>query len=1338
MPEEALDQKDKAEEAESRGGRRSFPGTHPLSLEALVRRAHEGLGHPGRDRFLRILTSSKASPKVLEIARKMRCSICEKFKNPKPSRAGAPPKEVGLNEIVGIDSIQLRTPFSKKTKYCLNIIDYHSHFQLVVPLRDHTAMEARLGYRLWLKIFGPPRKLLCDLGKEFQKQFENAAEADGTELLPSSLETPEQRGFVERNGQLFKEMFYKTIEQTCCNTWDDWYQTIDLVVSMKNRLLSRGGFSPAQRVFGYQQHIPGGLMSEGGSDLAVQSLHQAGDQQVAKTMQIRKLAAQAFHEVDCQQAIRAAATHGPRPHYAYETGQAVYFWRRGTDPARRSANSFWHGPARVVATQLPTTVWLSYNHHLIKAAPEKLRPASEEEFFSLSGWLEGISNAKKQFETKDIKGMIDLSAENDDLPAEWEEDYWQREGTFWIRKHVRPRLLLFHPDSEQLHPDIDLDRLKPWRKNVMNLQDGSSQTFVDNWNFPADRPVHRQSWTGETWFETLAEDEVPNYKRGATVVEPTTRLTKKTRFQETEVPESNEAEGEEEPSPTPDGELPLSPPPGLAEPMEMEASTPTPEIGLESGSSEEVPMTEPEERKREHEDVERGSEPDCGGQAAKRSRLEFLEIYYNEVLNKYTTHQKKSKEATLRDFQGRDYERLQRAIHKEYNNNLATGAYRLLSAQESSELRKSGPDKIMKSRYVLTQKPIEDFAVEDARAADEILDSSEKNRPCKAKCRHVMQGYSEAGLLDLETTTPQVHRDSVIYAAQLMASMRWTPGFADFTQAFHSGDPINRELYAEQPQEGLPGAQRGQLLQLLKTCYGLTDGPYAWFQHILKYLTEELNYRQSVIDPCLFYLDSLPNGEGQSHVEGVIALATDDLFHGGSSRHLQQMEKLRSKYKLGKYTWESGRFVGKDVKMEPDGSILISQEFYVESRVQPIPLSRDRKRRKFSVCAPMEIEQLRTLVGVLAWVAKETRCDLAGKTALLQQSFPKPQVKDLITGNQLAKEALDYKHLGIRAMPIPLERLHAGVITDASWGNAKEFGTYLESADSADYWEELSDRWVRHHLQPRMTAFHPAAAPYGPDLHDLLPGREQELQVTGKSMVLTDQWTTADSLRTLSTTPWTGSTTFYKQDKGNVLDAKEIHAGYEQLNKLFSQGGEIVIFYDQDLPKSQEPQNVTIGSWKSYRLKRRTVNTLSSETQSLVRGLGAVHWFRVLILESKGLHLSARDWQRSVAQLPFICVVDSKSLYDTVQKCVNPAAQCEDKRTSIDIALIKEELSQLGGTIRWVDGRTMLADSLTKEMRSDLLRHVIETGRWSILEEGASLQRKLLERSPSHEVMFVL
>ena len=148
------------------------------------------------------------------------------------------------------------------------------------------------------------------------------------------------------------------------------------------------------------------------------------------------------------------------------------------------------------------------------------------------------------------------------------------------------------------------------------------------------------------------------------------------------------------------------------------------------------------------------------------------------------------------------------------------------------------------------------------------------------------------------------------------------------------------------------------------------------------------------------------------------------------------------------------------------------------------------------------------------------------------------------------------------------------------------------------------------------------------------------------------------------------------------------------------------------------------------------MNTLSSETQALVRGMGSVHWLRVLILEVRGLEMSAREWTREVAQLPYICVTDSKSLYDMIQKCMNPASQCDDKRTSIDVALIKQELKDLCGTIRWIDGRTMLADSLTKVAKSDYLRHVMLQGKWSILEEAASLQKKLLERTG--DVHFLL
>ena len=79
----------------------------------------------------------------------------------------------------------------------------------------------------------------------------------------------------------------------------------------------------------------------------------------------------------------------------------------------------------------------------------------------------------------------------------------------------------------------------------------------------------------------------------------------------------------------------------------------------------------------------------------------------------------------------------------------------------------------------------------------------------KAKARHVMKGFSEENSEYLEVTTPQVARDSVMLTLQLLCSRRWKPGYLDFTQAFHSGDPIDREIYAEQPVEGIPDYRHG-------------------------------------------------------------------------------------------------------------------------------------------------------------------------------------------------------------------------------------------------------------------------------------------------------------------------------------------------------------------------------------------------------------------------------------------------------------------------------------------------------------------------------------------------
>ena len=133
----------------------------------------------------------------------------------------------------------------------------------------------------------------------------------------------------------------------------------------------------------------------------------------------------------------------------------------------------------------------------------------------------------------------------------------------------------------------------------------------------------------------------------------------------------------------------------------------------------------------------------------------------------------------------------------------------------------------MKSRYVVTEKPVEPHEVEPLQKEGLLLDNNE-GEVLKAKARHVMKGYSEANAEDLEATTPPGAKDTVFFVLQILASMKWIIGHLDFTQAFHSGDKIARELYCSLPPEGVPGLHDRQLLKLLKTCYGLTDGPYQW------------------------------------------------------------------------------------------------------------------------------------------------------------------------------------------------------------------------------------------------------------------------------------------------------------------------------------------------------------------------------------------------------------------------------------------------------------------------------------------------------------------------------
>ena len=82
--------------------------------------------------------------------------------------------------------------------------------------------------------------------------------------------------------------------------------------------------------------------------------------------------------------------------------------------------------------------------------------------------------------------------------------------------------------------------------------------------------------------------------------------------------------------------------------------------------------------------------------------------------------------------------------------------------------------------------------------------------------------------------------------------------------------------------------------------------------------------------------------------------------------------------------------------------------------------------------------------------------------------------------------------------------------------------------------------------------------------------------------------------------------------------------------------------------------------------------------------------------------MSNEAWEATLSSIPYVAVTDSKSLYGCLAKLVCTYTQTDDKRTLIDIAILKDDL---------VQGRNMLCDPLTKRTKGQFLRSVSNTGR---------------------------
>ena len=176
-----------------------------------------------------------------------------------------------------------------------------------------------------------------------------------------------------------------------------------------------------------------------------------------------------------------------------------------------------------------------------------------------------------------------------------------------------------------------------------------------------------------------------------------------------------------------------------------------------------------------------------------------------------------------------------------------------------------------------------------------------------------------------------------------------------------------------------------------------------------------------------------------------------------------------------------------------------------------------------------------------------------------------------------------------------------------------------------------------------------------------------------------------------------------------------------------TQAGFLVSFTERGMDNDQVCP-WTPAYWKSFRLPRVVNSTLGAEAQAMNAASGMLEWFQLMLREIlDGHRCLASIWNVEHPRLGML-LTDCKPLFDHLQS--KSAPTLDDRRTALDIVIIRESIRKMKASLRWLPTDRMLADSLTKESAEavDLLRACLREGLCQISDEDTVLRWRAKER----------
>lgn len=308
----------------------------------------------------------------------------------------------------------------------------------------------------------------------------------------------------------------------------------------------------------------------------------------------------------------------------------------------------------------------------------------------------------------------------------------------------------------------------------------------------------------------------------------------------------------------------------------------------------------------------------------------------------------------------------------------------------------------------------------------------------KLKSRLVARGFSQQyGVNYFDTYAPVVKNSCVRLLLSVAVECEMFVEQIDIKNAYVNSDL--EEVVYMQPPEGLT-VDRGSVLKLNKSLYGLKQSGHQWNKCLNKVLVDKMKFKRLKSESCIYK-------RGAKREMIILAIYVDDImiFAFDQSKISEIKNQIKSEFEIDDIG-ECRKVIGMHVNCTP-GQIELHQKPMIECvlkeaglemcKVRATPLEsglkleRCERKEPGAECGVVDGTHYRSLLGKLNYLASTTRPDLTFAISYLSQFNQCPHVDHLGAVKSVLRYLAGTADRGIRYVKAG-EPLVA--YTDADWG----------------------------------------------------------------------------------------------------------------------------------------------------------------------------------------------------------------------------------------------------------------------------------------------------------------